>query len=651
MAIELLAYEKITLLLRLMDNKIGMSKLLGQAIASQRATGNAKFIVEYVFMDLLAHTNDFTNRSHDIKMLNYLIHGLDGVYFTENQTQIFQAIIKYEPFRTKYHRKMNEKELCFAEFEYKEESDIKFFRVLLNTVVKCAIQNSYVILEARKLFPSDELLHQLQNLTIPMNLRKSLYQYYFFVFCMNTHDGLQREASIRDFQRLISTAMLPHLQRVDEYLPLLYAVSRKDAYSPVPCKTNEKHWTRTTSAQLQGGSLKAFLFGVEQTDVQVDNELTAEEIQAKKYWKSIILFKPWRPMLSSGMLSLFIDLLEEISVHNVECDEYLMTELESMSAAITSLIQKLRALQTRHSDLVLDFLIAKLETIFDLLPQDYLNRKIGDEMAIERDAIKKLAGTVNAYMAQTGLTIDGFLTALCPQELVSKSDLINSLKTLFGRETTIDQLTIVMSAISRTENEIHLADFARALKPFLADTVTQKPAQGIEKIEINPINKQLKAFLKNQYRDLAREAEMQELQELVGRIEATIIEPALVKGDLEEIRRLNNNLERAFREPKHKVYLLRIYQFIIHRVINDTVKPETVRRQDLRKIVHESAITDMAAGLIYTDNTPSIIMEAFKLLNTLLEYNLKETQERLLDTITNKIDHFQFFSFIHLLRG
>ena len=212
-----------------------------------------------------------------------------------------------------------------------------------------------------------------------------------------------------------------------------------------------------------------------------------------------------------------------------------------------------------------------------------------------------------------------------------------------------------MDSISRTDAELYLDDFGRAIKPYLhMETVANPPTlqQTSDRFVLSPVNKELRQFLKTTYQVLSQEGEMQELQELVDRIQAMIIEPALVKGDLIEIRRLNTNLEKAFRDPKHKVYLLRIYQFIVQRVITNPSKLMAERLLDLRKIVKESAITEMAAGLVYLGNTPSIIMEAFNLLNTLLVNNPKETQERLLETIAGSIDHFQFLSFIRYnIRG
>lgn len=644
---QLLAYDKISLLLRLMDNKIGLSRLLGQAIVSQRSTENAAFLIEYVFMDLLAHSTDFTSRPHDIKMLNYLIHENDGSYFTNNQTQIFQAIIKYVPFREKYCKDTNPNELNFSQFHSEDAAEMRFFAVLLIVVVKCSIQNRYVSTEARKMFPLDSILKKLQDANFPMKLRKVLYQYFFFVFCMETHDGLEREVTIDQIADFIDTVLMKDLASLDDFLQYVPVLSKKGAFWPIPCKKTEKQMLRTTSAQLQGGSLRAVLFGGPETTqiIDLENDLDQREFEARKYLKQVLDFKPWKPKHSTGYLSIFMDILSELKAHNVICSPALLTQMERMKERLNSLVAKLHEMQSYHPDIDVSYMVSKLGSALRLFPQDWLQDE-GDEAMVEKEAVRKLALTVINSLEATGGTFDAFLSSLSSTELVSKRELVETLKSRFPAETTYHQLEIVMNAISRTETEIFLEDFNRALKPYMGEISSKLTLKHAPSSEFCSINEELRVFLSTSYSQLAQEAKMEELQELVARIESTVVIPALEKGDLEEIKRLNTNLEKAFRDSKHKVYLLRIYQFLIERMVNASDRPQKLK--DLRKIVQESAITEMAAGLVYVGNSPGIIEEAFTLINTLLTHNPQDTRARLLDTLQKTAVHFQFFSFIRL---
>jgi len=644
---QLIAYDKISLLLRLMDNKIGLSRLLGQAIVSQRSTENAGFLIEYVFMDLLAHSTDFTSRPHDIKMLNYLIHENDGSYFTNNQTQIFQAIIQYEPFREKYHKGTDAKELNFSEFHSEDAAEVRFFSVLLIVVVKCSVQNRYVSTEARKMFPLASILAKLQDAKYPMKLRKVLYQYFFFVFCMQTHDGLKREVTIYQIADFIDTVLMKDLAFLDDFLQYVPALSKKGAFWPIPCKKMEKQMLRTTSAQLQGGSLRAVLFGGPETTQIIDlgDDLDEREFQARKYLKQVLDFKPWKPKHSTGYLSIFIDILSELKAHNEVCTPALHTQMKRMQDRINSLVAKLQDMQQWNQDIDVSYMVSKLGSALRLFPEE-LRLEEGDDAAMEREAVRTLAQTVTTYLESVGVTFDAFLSSLSSTELISKQELVETLKGRFPTETTYRQLDIVMSAISRTDSEIFLEDFNRALKPYLSELPSNPTLKHAPSSVFCSINEELRTFLSTAYSQLAQETAMEELQELVARIEATVVIPALEKGDLEEIKRLNTNLEKAFRDPKHKVYLLRIYQFLIERMVNTPDRPEKLK--DLRKIVQESAITEMAAGLVYLGNSPGIIEEAFTLINTLLTHNPQDTRARLLDTFQRTAAHFQFFSFIRL---
>ena len=644
---QLLAYDKISLLLRLMDNKIGLSRLLGQAIVSQRTTENAKFLIEFVFMDLLAHSTDFTTRPHDIKMLNYLIYENDGAYFTDNQTQIFQAIIKYEPFRDKYKRESDTKEIYFADFHSEDTAEIRFFSVLLIVVVKCSIQNRYVSAEARKMFPLTALMTKLQDPNTPLKLRKVLYQYFFFVFCMETFDGLSREVQINELADFIETVLLKDLGLLETYMEFIPGLSKKGAYWAIPCKKMEKHLLKSNSGQMQGG-LRAVLFGNQEV-TQIGDDLTEDEAQARKYLKQVIDFKPWKPKHSSGYLSIFLDILSELKAHNITCSRSLLSQLDRMKDVINSFVVKLNDMQRHHADINVTYMVAKLDSALRMFPQEEMFVNEEDDIYLEREATKKLAETITNHLESAKQSFDSFLSSLSPTELVTKTKLIDTLKDTFPEQTTYHQLEIVINSISRTDNEIFLEDFRHVLQPYLPtfrDIGTNSTLKPTTSNMLSSINDELQFFLKTVYPRLSKEQEMEELQELVASIEVTIVIPSLEKGDLEEIRRLNTNLEKAFREPKHKVYLLRIYQFLIQRLIS-TVDQRTKLEKltDLRKIVQESAITEMAAGMIYLGNSPGIIEEAITLINTLLKYNPRDTRSRLLSALTTN-DHFRFFSFI-----
>lgn len=644
---QLLAYDKISLLLRLMDNKIGLSRLLGQAIVSQRSTENAGFLIKYVFLDLLAHSTDFTSRPHDIKMLNYLIHENDGSYFTNNQTQIFQEIIRYEPFREKYHKGADTTELYFAEFHSEDSAEIKFFAVLLTVVVKCSIQNRYVSAEARKMFPLPCILSKLQDPNFSLKLRKVLYQYFFFVFCMETFDGLKREVEIDKLADFIDTVLLKDLSFLEDFLQYVPVLSKKGEFWPVPCKKMEKQFLRTTSAQLQGGSLRAVLFGGPETGhmIGIGDDLDEQELRARKYLKQVLDFKPWKPKHSTGYLSIFIDILSELKAHNVDCSR-ILTQMERMKDRLSLFVVKLNEMQQFHPDIDVSHMVSKLDSALRLFPQEYMFLDEENDALIEREAVKRLAETIARYIENNGLMFETFVLSLSSTEVVPKAELIETLRSRFPGETTYHQLEIVMSAVSRTDAEVFLIDFSRTLEPYLR-AMDLNPNPTLQHVPSNPIssiNEELRYFLKTKYSDLTKEKEMEELQELVARIEATVVIPALEKGDLKEISRLNTNLEKAFRDPKHKVYLLRIYQFLMQRIQAPGNQAEKLKPS--LKLVQESNITEMATGLIYLGNNPGIIEEAFTLLNTLLEHNPRVVRAKLLETLKTTIDHFMFFSFI-----
>ena len=630
---QLLLYPKISTIVQYFSNGIGTSALISQLLACQKDIIQVENLVNYVFY-LLNRNEKIQDSPHDLKILLTLLVDEKKRMQPDIQVNVIKSLVS-SPEILSYYTNHG-----IVDFSRYSEKNIKFHTTVVLTLAYCCMNNEFAIKQCKRILPYSLVLKELLDRKLNYSLKKAYLHYIGFVF-MNSQFG---EVNYEILAEVFSQVIIPDLINFRDYLEYIPILANKEAYKTINFRKEIR-----IEPQDAGFIVREYL-DHDEIYAAENNSLNSDELEALAYWKYLISAKPWKVELVTGLLIFIHDLCIDMKIAEYEPSILMQSHLEKVMEIIIDIKDAVQDFSDNYPKLNFEFILdtisvsmSEIPTSFNLKANkneldDECYRSIMNELGnlcksfrltAEKFVMNKLKiSTSEVSINELAIRCKGILS-----ENMEKSDIFRGLRVL-GTSISVENLT----------EEIH--KHARLNTFHRAYSICEK----IEPIKESHFNSRMKKLLENINNNLEWDNSF-ELAALVNQVKKSVVDVALMNKDFSTFYKFTRNLELAFSNPQHKVYLIEIFRQMIL-IERKSELPNDQKKKRIQKIQQgllSVNIGELCLSYLSNEFDSIIVSRALKLLHQMLEDSEISIKDSMLNDIKRLQIGLKFFTFIRTI--
>jgi hypothetical protein len=659
---ENILFSYISYIIRFFGNKVGSTRLLSQILSSQRRSSKSENIIHYVFTTLTSEV-DPRLRPHDLKLLRMLIRSEGGTVHSLSQTNIFKALMQNKKLLKCYLQE--DTSLDFTAYRQESAQDIRFHYNFILLLANCAIQNSFVTQQLRRLVPIDKLIGELSpERGCALNVKKAYLHFFFFVYYLHNNDGLAREIPLFKVSEVLDEVIVPDLERFREELDPWLVCCQKGICDMIPCAKAEtelykqiKHFLNVPGAHLSGMlSLKksASVQNPLRRKKTIKDELTKEQQQSLDYWKYVTNRKLWNLELATGLFTFLFDFCADLKHSDlVQIDQTLASAFDRLRVTLQMMHDDFTVREADHPDLDFRTIIQQVNDLLAELPNyEAIDDEVPQDFAGDRSYQAVLQGCLK-FMQEEHISPSEFFDMYLqdPSLPINRTEIALKLKEILGTSATRAQVDEALIFIELNSDAFNLEVLGRDIRAYFRKNTlyVRKENKPLEPVVQENANSDLRAFLNGRVSSLFSSKGNPELTALMMRVKAEVVDEALVSSNSVNLQRFTLQMDLAFRKKNHRIYLLMMFEKLISLEAQSTAHNKYVRINTLQSILSKSGIVVNALTLLTSSNDVKIIDRAVNLLLALLKYNTGEVKQTIYDYLLESPITFEIFAYIKVL--
>mmetsp|Transcript_1137 Transcript_1137/g.2746 ORF Transcript_1137/g.2746 Transcript_1137/m.2746 type:complete len:3258 (-) Transcript_1137:2504-12277(-) len=681
---EQILFDNIACIIRFFGNKVGSTRLLSLILSSQRKTENSEKIIQYVFTTVTSE-GDPRKRPLDLKILRMLVRSEDGAVHTLSQTNIFKQLMQNRMLVGCYTRDDNA--IDFTVYHQENSSEINFHYCFILLLANCAIQNSFVTQQLRRLLPISRLISELESESaIPLNVKKAYLHFLFYVYYLNNKD-LEKEIDLKKIYEILYSIIIPDLERFVIELDPWIVCCQKGLCELVPCtkaETEQYNAIRSmlnvpnqANMQLSGMlSLKkpSLVQQTSQRKKALKNELTKEQQQALYYWRYVTNRKPWIAELSTGLFTFLFELFAELEAEQIEdIGDYLAYAFDKLKLILQQMHDEFIDRAKKHPELDFSIMIDQINELLAKYPS-YIpeEEKVPAEFTGRDSYNAVLKGCLDVIQDRKVTPLDFFKYYLQdPKTVINRIDLTSKLKNILENRVSRTHIDEMLTYIELSQDNFTLDQFAKDVRKYF-----RKVPLYVRK-EMNPppqppglkTNEMFHEFMNVKLSSLFNNKNAQELRLLMAKVKKNVIDDALNRGEQMQLQTFTENMKSTFNKRNHKIYLLMMFETLIRLESNEMVRQvyERTRRagkdldeldfndhdkdrlNQIQSIFSRSGVGIMAISLITPESDLDLVDKAVDLLVALLKHNRGEVKQKIYEFLFMSPLTFEIFSYIKVM--
>lgn len=614
-------------------NGVGTSTLISEVLSCLKEKEAIERIIIYIF-SLLELNENLIEKPHDLKMLLNLI--IDEKRSVQNfvQINVVKALVSSKVIIGYY---LKDKVLDFT--KYSEEHQ-RFQTAIVMLLAYCCQNNEFAIKQSHKLLPYNFVMKELINDQISLKLKRAYLHYLGFSYCHSFYERIDYNKLEEFFRKVI----IPDLANYRDFIEYLPELAYKEAYKSVNYRK---------SIRVEIGDrivrVKEYLDDDEEYIKPNTKISDDEEREALDYFKYLVHAKPWKIEMVSGLLIFIHNLSIDMKAADYKPDTMMQSHLEKVTDLIFLLKSSLEEIAEQHPKLDFDFLIDSITKSASEIPANF---KIDtNEQEVNEDCLKMVFKSLGEITKNLGLTAEQFILnkLKISEDFININDLTVRCKGVLTKDTDIKDIFKGLSLLGESisvnilkkeiQNNIKLSTFKRAYSFFS----TINPCKEMH------LNSNLKTFIE-ELKEQFQGQDSFELKALVHQVKTNIVDVALLSKDFSIFYKFTRNLELAFNNPEHKVYLLEIFRqmIIIERnsEIGDISEIDIAKRtQQVQTALISVNISELCLKYLMVLSKKILISYSLKLLHELLNGCHIQVKESILKNIIDHSLGLNMFSF------
>ncbi|OMJ75413.1 hypothetical protein SteCoe_25455 [Stentor coeruleus] len=633
---QLLIYPKLTYLVFYFGNGIGATTLISEILSSQKDNAAIEKIIAYIF-SLFIMNKALYKSPHDLKMLLNLI--VDEKKKIKNfvQINVVKALVSSPAIMDYYTKNMG---IGFTNYN---QEDVNFHSSVVLLLAYCCVNNEFAIKQCQRLLPYNFVMKEILSNQGKRKLKRA-YLHFFAYTYMNS--DITKTVDYNKLEDLFNNVVIPDLINFRDYLEFLPYLAIKEAYKTV----NFRKEIRIEPAD-NGYLVREYLDDDEVYEKNQD-PLTNEENEALDYWKFLINAKPWKIELVTGLLIFIHDLCIDMKTAKYTPNNTMQAHLGKVIELIIDLKDSIQILAEQHPRLNFEFLLDTISISMSEIPTHF-NVNI-DQSEIDQDLYKNLIRQLADLTKAFGMTAEKF---------------VRSKLKISGKEISANDLTVKCKGVLTLD--VRLGDIYRGLRilgenieveNFIDEvnanikTLTFKRAYSIcimEPVQIMHFNSRFRDYVSKISGQIAAD-ESYELTALVNQVKTNVIDVALKNKDFSIFYKFTRNLELAFSNPEHKVYLIEIFRQMILKERNSeelkNMPQEKINRvRQIQKALISANIAELCLKYLVSGSEIILVSKSLKLMHQLLEDCEVSVKEVVLEEIKKMALGIKIFIFIRTI--
>ena len=499
---------------------------------------------------------------------------------------------------------------------------------ILKLVISCSINNSFGILQSRKLMTFANLRNCLLKPELTYKAKLTYFKFMQLVYFSKIEVEIEPELSVNLLDQLIRDVLIPDLMKVKSSYLNVIEISKKGAF-PLINKGNVR---------------------------KRNPKLSAFEQDVVEFWMYLSNKATWFDD-NFGVLDIFIDVFND-SVMTLDDEmQGIVRDLKLVLFEINDLMQHS---ESNHQDIDFSRYIIAINHLRESLPRTALNstrpgQKFSDNLIIK---------TLQKYIIDNKLTLD---------EAFQQFDTDGSGLIEFEEfRILIRKLVcnIPSAEIERAFNQIdedrsgtlQVSELERIVRRYFSkhprmvrvkkegeneneENILEEP-QGPEPKDVAS---EVKLSFEKYCKTFLDSCIQEDMKILVLKIKEKYMDPINVSLD-ESITKLG----QVFYKQRHKIYLIRIFKMLIPKFTpNDALFDERdLEEENLKKELvrcqcrlSDAGVLKIALGLINEDSPVSLVQETVTLMIDLMRFGNSKIQASFLDLLRSQ-NHSEMFAYI-----
>lgn len=632
---QLLIYPKLTYLVFYFGNGIGATTLISEILSSQKDNAAIEKIIAYIF-SLFSMNKALYKCPHDLKMLLNLIVDEKKKIKSFVQINVIKALVSSPAIMDYYTKNMG---IGFTNYN---QEDVNFHSSVVLLLAYCCVNNEFAIKQCQRLLPYNFIMKEILSNQGKRKLKRA-YLHFFAYAYMNSDITTVDYNKLED---LFNTVVIPDLINYRDYIEFLPFLAIKEAYKTVSFRKE----IRIEPAD-QGYLVREYLDDDEVYEKSND-PLTEEEAEALDYWKFLINAKPWKIELVTGLLIFIHDLCIDMKTAKYTPNNTMQAHLGKVIELIIDLKDSIQILAEQHPRLNFEFLLDTISISMSEIPTHF-NVNI-DQTEIDNELYKNLIRQLADLTKAFGMTAEKFVRSKL--KVYAKEISANDLTVKCKGVLTLDvRLRDIYRGLRILGENIDVENFIDQINANIK-TQTFKRAYSIcimEPEKIMHFNSRFRDYVNKISGQIAAE-ESYELTALVSQVKANIIDVALNNKDFSIFYKFTRNLELAFSNPEHKVYLIEIFRQMILKERNseelkNMPKEKINRVRQIQKALISANIAELCLRYLVSGSEIILVSKSLKLMHQLLEDCEVAVKEAVLSEIKNMALGIKIFTFIRTI--
>ena len=616
--IQQYSFDHISAIIKFIANDIRCSKLMQQAIASQRSSVVAARVIDYIIGLLNSHPEP-RNRPGDLSILLHLVIDENGKLHKKNQEIIFKGLMQSENLMRMYEDEGN---VNLTVFKQDTDTFIRFHGAFIRLLSLCALDNRVVTLHCQRLLPFYILFREVCKENLHFYIKREYLMCILRVYAVELTDGTPRGLPLNEFHELLNTVIIPDLEIYLKHKDSLLAISRKNMFASVYCPLASDFAFNNARSVMENRrkSLASMLIPKSQQLVHREEDfdltsLTKEQHDSLQYWKYISNYKPWGPKVASGVLQFGEAFSLELSSHNHPCSPELFASLDKLKEVLGGILDSMMELAKLHPDLEFTNLINQLNESIQEIPNYILDDAIQETEATEQKAYQELLTQIRLYLERSHLSLSVFFKNLHNEPVITKKLLLLKLKSILEKHISAHSLLQALNYMDpQLQQTYDLKAFHSEMKKFMhrSSYIVRKFKKEDEEItEENTdlfVMSEMQLFMKSKYDSVSENGE-----------ESTDL-AAYLRNIIAEIEPGSETFRVILEQNEDSGPQLLLLKALVKVVREDKASPVVMKRA--REWLCTAGTVETVLNLAHTCGVAELSENCFRFVNAMLEADM-----------------------------
>lgn len=615
--------------------EINVTELLCEILSNFRMhpVGRGALSVIFDLMDTKGCSIEF------LWFLRGSLQDFDGTWIKSLQIDVVKGVFNSKGIRNVLENSQDAfSPQYFIDIEGPNQSKFFLHLEIIKTVIACSVNNTFGILQGRKLISVAVLKQCIHKYGMPYIGKKIYLRYLDLIYLSRIEGEVEPECNINSLDSLLRDVLIPDLHKFKSYIDPFISLAKKG---------------------LIKGVIK------QNANRQKNFKLGEEDQEIINYWAYLSHKSLWCEE-ESGILPILTHIFSE---NTMPLDPSMEEAVRQLKQVLFEISDSLQATESNYDDVDLSRFILATNACREVLPRTAVYSARGKiDLAEDNPVISGM----QKYIVENKLSLEEAFASfdIDAGGQIDFEEFRVTIRKLLGNISSSDIEAAFNDMDEDHSGTLQFSEFSNKIRKYFSKNprVVKTKKAPEEDILLSPrnaansqdddqeeiekkidVNKEMDKFVEL-FLDLCSD---QDMQILVNKVKEKYIDPALVSRDV-NLSESISKLGLVFSKGKYKIYLVKILKLLVPDFeLKDMIFDERDNEEQSKKLefmkfqemLSDAGVLELALSLIKPSSSQILIIEATHLMKSILKFGNHRVQEKFLHLLKSQ-NNSELFSFI-----